>query len=44
MLKKVFGVLVISALLYSCGTNKKEAENSTEKITVENLITTSIKM
>lgn len=38
MLKKVFGVFVIFAFLYSCGTNQKEAENSTEKITVENLM------
>jgi len=38
MLKKVFGVIVIAALLYSCGTNQKEAETATEKISVENLM------
>jgi hypothetical protein len=38
MLKKVFGVIVIATLLYSCGTSQKEAESTTEKISVENLM------
>lgn len=38
MLKKVFGALLVTALLYSCGTQQKEAETANETITVDNLV------
>lgn len=38
MIKKVLGTLAIVALIYSCGTKQKKAENTIEKIKIEDLM------
>jgi len=38
MFKKALGIIAIAVLLYSCGTKQSETENTTEKISVDNLM------